>query len=322
MSQMPLACEKLAQIQSGVISRRQALDNEMSPDLIDSRLRTGRWQVLQRGVYSVFTGPPSREASLWAAVQRAGTGAVLSHETAAELFKLADRPSAVVHITIPECRRVSRLPGVSIHRSSRLGDAVHPGLQPPRTRIEETVLDLADLATTFDAAFGVVCAACQRRLTTPARISEVMRKRGRQRWRTDLAKALGEIAFGTHSLLEYRYVHRVERRHNLPAAAHQVRVDAGGRSRYLDNLYRDYGLCVELDGMQAHPDDQRWRDQCRINAITAQGMTTLRYGWADIDRRPCETAAQIAVVLRNLGWRGLAKPCDPVCAVSRGPAER
>src|SRR5260370_1906467 len=192
MSQMPLACENLAQIQSGVISRRQALDNEMSPDLIDSRLRTGRWQVLQRGVYSVFTGPPSREASLWAAVQRAGTGAVLSHETAAELFKLADRPSAVVHITIPECRRVSRLPGVSIHRSSRLGDAVHPGLQPPRTRIEETVLDLADLATTFDAAFGVVAAACQRRLTTPARISEVMRKRGRQRWRTDLAKDLGE----------------------------------------------------------------------------------------------------------------------------------
>jgi hypothetical protein len=294
----------------------------MSPDTVNWQLRSGRWQVLQHGVYSIFTGPPTREATLWAAVHRAGTGAVLSHQTAAELFKLSDQPSAAVHVTIPERRRVSRPTGIVVHRSVRLSEAVHPSLQPPRTRIEETVLDLIDLATTFDAAFGVMCAACQRRLTTPARILDAMGKRARLRWRADLTIAFREISSGTHSLLEYRYVHRVERPHGLPAAVHQARVGVDGRNRYLDNLYRDYRLCVELDGQQAHPDDQRWLDQQRANAITAQGVTMLRYGWIDVDRRPCETAAQVAAALTGLGWPGSARPCRSDCPVGRAAVVR
>lgn len=292
----------------------------MTPDEISWQLRSGRWQVLQHGVYSIFTGPPAREAALWAAVHRAGSGAVLSHQTAAELFKLSDQPSAVIHVTIPERRRVSRSPGVVVHRSSRLEQAVHPSLQPPRTRIEETVLDLIELAATFDSAFGVACAACQRRLTTPARILDAMSQRVKLRWRADLAAALQEISSGTHSVLEYRYVHRVERPHGLPAAARQARVGVDGRNRFLDNLYRDYSLCVELDGKQAHPDDQRWLDQQRANAITAQGVTMLRYGWIEVDRRPCETAAQIARTLRGLGWPGPVRACRPDCSVGRSPA--
>ena len=314
---MPQACHELAQLQAGVISRRQALDKGMSPDEINWRLRSGRWQVLQYGVYSTFTGPPTREATLWAAVHRAGSGAVLSHQTAAELFKLSDQPSAAVHVTIPERRRISCPIDVVVHRSTRLDEAVHPGLQPPRTRIEETVLDLIELATTFDSAFGVMCAACQRRLTTPARILDAMGKRAKLRWRIDLATALREISSGIHSVLEYRYVHRVERPHGLPAAARQVRADVDDRNRYLDNLYRDYGLCVELDGRQAHPDDQRWLDQQRANAITAQGVTMLRYGWIEVDRRPCETAAQVAATLTRLGWTGPVKPCRSDCPVAQ-----
>jgi len=48
------------------------------------------------------------------------------------------------------------MPGIVVHRSTRLAEAVHPSLLPSRTRIEETLLDLAQQATTFDAAFGAV----------------------------------------------------------------------------------------------------------------------------------------------------------------------
>lgn len=242
---------------------------------------------------------------------------MISHQTAAELFKLTDRPSAVVHVTIPERRRVKRPESVVIHRSSRLADAVHPGLQPLRTRIEETALDLAELATTFDTAFAVVSAACQRRLTTSDRILQAMSMRGKLRWRTDLVKALGDIALGIHSVLEYRYVNHVERPHGLPVATRQVRVGADGRNRYLDNLYDDYKVCVELDGQQAHPDDQRWLDQRRVNAATAQGITTLRYGWTEADRNPCETTVQVAAVLHSRGWTGSERPCGSGCPVGR-----
>ena len=288
----------------------------MSPDVIDRLLRGGRWVPLRRGVYSVYTGEPSREAALCAAVLLAGKGAALSHQTAAELFKITDQRSSLIHVTIPHGRRMTSAAGVVIHRSTRIAEAVHPTLLPPRTRVEETVLDLADQATTFDAAFGAVCAATQRRLTTGHCLGEAMSLRKKMRWRTELTEALGLISSGVHSLLEYRYVRRVEHPHGLPQATRQAKVVSGGGSRYLDNLYGDYGLCVELDGQQAHPDDQRWHDLRRINALTEFGLTVLRYGWIDVDRRPCQTAAQVASVLRKLGWRGSVRRCGPTCAVN------
>jgi hypothetical protein len=310
---LPRPCLELASSQDGVISRKQALDNGMSADAIEGLLRTERWQTLRRGVYLTFTGAPPRAADLWAAVHRAGPDAVLSHQTAAELFKLTDQRSSLIHVAIGERRRISPLPGVIVHHSNRLGYAVHPSLQPPRTRVEETVLDLVADATTFDAAFGLVSAACQRRLTTSTLLCDAMAMRTRIRWRNELREAIGTIESGAHSVLEYRYLQRVERPHGLPASTRQAKIVIGGRSRYLDNLYGDYGLCVELDGQQAHPDDQRWQDLRRINAITEHGLTTLRYGWSDVARWPCQTAAQIGAVLRQRGWPGPVRLCCPTC---------
>lgn len=98
---LPPECLEIVAIQSGVISRRQAIEFGLSPDSIDWLIRAERWRSLQRGVYSVFTGDPSRAAMLWAAVHRAGPDAVLSHQTAAELFGLTDAQRSLIHVTIP-----------------------------------------------------------------------------------------------------------------------------------------------------------------------------------------------------------------------------
>lgn len=174
----------------------------MDPDSIGRLLRGGRRQSVQRGVYSVFTGEPPREAVLWAACSRAGPDSALSHQTAAELFGLVDQPSSLIHVTIPVNRRVVRVPGLVMHRSTRLPQACHPVLLPPRIQIEETVLDLVQQATTFEAAFLLACAACQRRLTTAARLLSAMRARKKMPWRSELTAALAEIGDGVHSLLE------------------------------------------------------------------------------------------------------------------------
>jgi len=308
--------QQLTEIQRGVISRQQALGCGLSPDAIDWQIRSGRWKLLRRGVYCVFTGGLSREAVLWAALLAAGSQAVLSHQTAAELFKITDRQSSLVHVTIPASRHVARLQGIVVHRSTRLDEARHPSLLPPRTRIEETVLDLVVQAATFDPAFAIACAACQRRLTTSGRLAEAMTRRKKMRWRAELTTAIAEIGSGVHSLLEYKYVRDVERPHGLPQANRQARITRDGRTSLLDNLYDDYGLCVELDGREAHPDDRRWLDIRRTNAVAETGITTLRYGWSDIDRRPCQTAAQVAAVLRGRGWLGSLRRCGPDCRLS------
>jgi hypothetical protein len=94
---------------------------------------------------------------------------------------------------------------------------------PPRTRVEETVLDLTQTAPTFDAAFSWLCRAVGRRLTTPGRLRKAARARAKLRWRTEIGAALDEVAAGVHSLLEFRYVTGVERPHGLPPATRQAR---------------------------------------------------------------------------------------------------
>jgi very-short-patch-repair endonuclease len=314
---LPPLARELAQFQRGVLTRKQALACGVSTDTIRSRVRYQRWQQLYRGVYAVFPGSLPRDSLLWAAVLRAGPGAMLSHQTAGEVSGLIDEPSALIHVTVPGNRRVSKLPGHVMHFCTAAGLARHPSLTPPRTRVEETVLDLTQAAVTFDAAYGWVTRAVGRRLTTPARLREAAESRSRLRWRVQLARALGPDFDGIHSGLEYRYLRDAERAHRLPWAARQVRVRRGTRVEYRDALYQAFGVAVELDGQAAHPGDLRWRDIRRDNAALADGIITLRYGWTDVTERPCQVAAQVAGVLRQRGWTGSARPCGrPGCSVA------
>ncbi|MDA8323897.1 MAG: type IV toxin-antitoxin system AbiEi family antitoxin domain-containing protein [Actinomycetota bacterium] len=315
--EIPLDCRLAAEAQDGVISRRKAIEAGLAASTPAWLARDGRWLRIHRGVYSIYTGDPPWDARLWAAICRAGPGAALSHQTAAELDGLADRPGPTIHVTIPVQRRIAPIRGVVIHRSNRIDEAVHPVRRPPRTRIEETVLDLVDQSPSFSAAFGWVCAAIQRRLTTPDRIVEFMERRKRLRWRRPLARALADIGGGVHSWLEYRYVHGVERAHGLPVATRQRKVLLGSRSGYLDNLYECYSLCVETDGRAAHPVDRRWADTQRDNALAVTGITTMRYGWDDIASRPCQVAGEIAAALAQRGWAGRIRRCGPDCAATR-----
>jgi hypothetical protein len=83
--------------QAGIITRYQAIAVGHSTATVRARLDSGRWQRIFTGVYATFSGPLPRHSLLWAAVLRAGPGAALSHETAAELAGLVDRGSSAEH---------------------------------------------------------------------------------------------------------------------------------------------------------------------------------------------------------------------------------
>jgi hypothetical protein len=308
------------QSQSRVISRQQAQDAGWPDRAIDRRLRSGTWRRLHRGTYATFTGDASREAKLWAAVLRAGPGAVLSHETAAEVHGLTDKPKSQIHISVPAQRnpgRLRRIPGVIIHRSRRLVPEWQPPWHLPRTTVEDTVLDLIATARTFDDAYGWISSAVGSRLTSPQSLSKALAARRRIRWRDWITAALEDAADGVHSPLERNYVHGVERAHRLPTAQRQAKRRHGSGTRYLDNLY-EYGVCVELDGAAAHPAEGRWQDTRRDNANLVQGTETLRYGWPDATVHRCRTALEVATVLRRHGWKGTLRPCSPTCPAAKG----
>jgi hypothetical protein len=316
---IPTQGSELLMVQGGAIARHQGTDSGIDPDTMRSKLRSGKWQRLQRGVYASFSGQPARETTLWAALLRAGPDATLSHQTAAERHGLIDEPSEVITITVPALRHPAqqKIPGVVVHRSNTILRTRHPTMLPPCTRVEDTVLDLIQTTRTFDDAYAWICRAIGRRRTTAARIRHAMDARKKMRWRSELVTALGDADDGALSLLEYRYVRRVEIPHGLPTARRQARIRQRTGHRYLDNLYEEYGICVELDGTAAHPADEQWRDKRRDNANAVKGIVTLRYGLLDLGDRRCQTAVDVASLLRQHGWPASARRCNrPACAVA------
>jgi hypothetical protein len=317
-SELPPTLRNLARNQCGIVSRAQALQAGLSEDMIKFRVRSDRWRTLHPGVYATFTGGPSRTAQLWAALLAAGPGAVLSHETAAELLGLGDRAAVSIHVTVPRARHIAAIRGVAIHRSGRAADAVQWNSNPPRTKVEETVLDLTQVAANFDDVCGWITRAFARDLTDEGRLRAAMRQRTKLRWRADLHELIAAAASGDHSVLEYRYERDVERAHGLPEPVRQAPFTGpDGRSGRRDRLYREYGVVVELDGRLGHGPEDQWRDKDRDNAAALDGHQSLRYGWTRIRWHPCATALQVAGVLRAHGWDGWPRPCSPGCPVER-----
>jgi hypothetical protein len=322
-SELPYTLRNLARQQSGVVCRTQALKAGLSVGTIKFRVSSGRWQQVHPGVYATFTGASGRSAQLWAALLWAGPGAMLSHETAAELQRLADKPVQVIHVTVPGQRRVRPVPGLSIHRSGRALAAVERDSNPPRTRVEETVLDLTQTAATFDDVCGWVTRAFARELTDEEQLWAAIRQRKKLRWRSELHELIAAAASGDHSVLEYRYERDVERAHGLPEPVRQAPFTGpDGRRGRRDRLYRGYGVVVELDGQLGHGPEDRWREKDRDNAAAVDRQQTLRYGWEHVRWHPCATALQVATVLKVHGWDGWPRPCSPGCPVERALARQ
>jgi len=292
-----------------MIASWQAERTGLGARRIEMLVRAERWQRVDHGIYAAFTGELPRHTLLWAAVLRAGRQSVLSHDTAAELNGLFDEPSKLLHVTIPDSQRIRPVAGLVIHRSKRAVEARDGDLLPPRTMIEETVLDLAQRATGFDDVVSLLARSCQRQLTTPILLITSMESRPRMRWRKEISLALADVAHGVHSPLEYRYLRDVERAHGLPDSDRQAVAMSRGRVVRRDVRYHSYAVVVELDGAASHPDERRWRDKRRDNAAAADGLITLRYGWADVTEHPCETALEVGRVLGRQGWPGPLRNC-------------
>jgi very-short-patch-repair endonuclease len=319
-------CAWLLDQQCGVIARWQAAAVGLDLARIDTLLRGDRWQQLYRGVYATYTGNPPRQSQLWAGALRAGPGAALSHQTAAELDGLTDRPSKIIHVTVGHDRRVrlaasdrhELAPRIVVHRTGRIDAIRHPVRTPPRTRVEETVVDLTQLSASFDDAFSWLSRGCGRRLVTPQLVRAAVGMRGRMRWRDEILGALSLIADGVHSYLEYRYVRDVEQAHGLPTGQRQAKFIRGvrfPRAQYLDNLYEPFGVVAELDGSATHLVEDRWRDIHRDNFFARLGIVTLRFSWTDVTRRPCAVAVAVRDVLHRRGWASQARSCTPHCAL-------
>jgi hypothetical protein len=312
---IPPSLRRIIAEQAGVVSRRQVLCAGVPRSTIVSKVNHGLWQQLHPGVYGAFTGALSWEVRLWAAVLYAGPGALLSHETAAEILGLTSRRCPVIQVTIPASRRVRPPEGVAIRHSSFDYPRWRPqrGI-PPHTFYAETIVDLVAATDNLDEIVAWVSRGMGRNLVSEAQLKAAAAARRRLRWRDGIDEVIERVAGGSHFPLEFRYDRDVERAHGLPAAERQVKfVKPDGTRGFRDRCYEEYGIIVELDGKEFHPAEHRAQDRARDNEAAATTGATLRYGWADIYASPCDTAGQVYRALRKRGYLGTIKPCSATC---------
>ncbi|SDU83398.1 endonuclease domain-containing protein [Jiangella alkaliphila] len=115
--------QRLAAVQDGLITRKQALAAEMSPAAITHAVRAGGpWQRVLRGVFATFTGPLSPLHRLRAARLYAGDGALVTGAWACWMSGLAYGPPVGDEIEVLVGRAV-RLHGtgfVVVRRTVRM----------------------------------------------------------------------------------------------------------------------------------------------------------------------------------------------------------
>lgn len=297
---IPIEVARLANCQGGIVTREQCSSFGMTRSVIGRLLQQQSWHLLTRGVYRIEPLPTPWESHAWAGVLLGGDQAVLAGFAAGHLWGLVKQAPEVIQVLVPPAKVVS-VDGPWVFTRTRQMPRSCGDL--PRTRIDDTILDLCALDPD-QAATWIGEALHQRRVSVKG-LQRALDTRARHPHRRLVAAMLADRAEGIHSELERSYARDVEKAHALPKGSRQV------TGKYQRDV--DYGLLtVELDGRLGHDGMGRFRDMRRDNHHLMEGRLTLRYGWEDVTARPCEVARQVAAILVNLGWPGPLLSC-PKC---------
>lgn len=300
----PPALRSLAVAQAGVVSIEQAVGHDLTRASVKRLVDQGSWQRLSRGVFLLGVGEPTWLAQAWAGTLLGGHHSWLGFAAAGHVWGLVPEPPEEIRVLVPwRTVREDRGPWTFPRERPGVRQQRSPG-DPPRTTVEDTVLDLS-CEIPSDKLVGIVTTAVQTRKTDATKLLAAARQRPRLTQRQLLLDLLADVCEGAESPLEVSYRRDVELRHGLPAAERQYR---SSRHRAVRDLRDEaYLLLIELDG-RTHVSG-RFRDMQRDNAALLDGELTLRYGWPDVTNRPCQVAWQVARLLSLRGWSGLPVRC-------------
>lgn len=316
------ALNTLLREQDGVVSRRQLVDLGATRNDVRRLLSRGELVLIHPRVYVNHSGRPTRSQRQWAAVL-ACAPAALHRESALEAHGMTrDRPSQPredpqIHLLVDRTRRLAPPSGVTIERVTDRTTWVQDNRRPPRAQFDYALLKAAGDRGEADA-IALVSDAVRQGLTTPTRLLGVIAKLPRLPRRAMLAEVLADVAAGTRSVLEQRYLHDVERAHGLPEGERQLRQDTASGTVHRDIRYGAQRTLVELDGAFGHRDSaDRWSDLRRDLDAAVDDHLTLRPGWAQV-LEPCRLAGMVATVLRHRGWTDEPRTCGGECSVDGG----
>lgn len=286
----------------GVLSLDELRACGLSRDAVSVRVRNGRLHPLHRSVYAVGHANPPLEGRFLAAVTACGSGAVLSHFSAACLWGFVTwdgrRPEVTV---VGTSTRVH--PGLCVHRTCELDPpdvATHQGIA--LTSPARTLLDLAATLDHFPLRRAVRQAQSLQRVNLP-QLVDVLSRLGPRRGVRRLARIVSVGPAPTRSQLEDVVLDLVLRG-GLAHPDVNVALVLGGRRVIPDFRWAEQHLVVEADGAAWHDHRLAREDDAERQALLeGHGERVLRVTWHQAISRPHQTLARIRAAGAPLATR-------------------
>ena len=280
---------------------------------LDWRVKSGKWQRPCKGVVVAHSGPLTNEQLMRVALFRSGPGAALAGLTAARLHGFRGFLDAapaeggpVFVLTAYAFQKPKPMPGLNhvLHRTKFLAQDVAPNMEPRRTRIARALVDGAVWMPTDRGALAVLAAGVQQRRTRIPDLRDVIDRMGATLPRRRLIlDALADIEGGAQALSELDFTRKVVRQFRLPEPSRQAgRKDSAGRQRWIDVVWEEWKVVVEIDGAQHLEPLQYWDDMDRDDELQFDGYTVLRFPAWLVRQDPQRVASRILRHLAKAGY--------------------
>ena len=269
-----------------------------SEEEIEWRLRTGRLHRLHGGVYAVGHATVSRHGRWMAAVLAAGPEAVLSHHSAAALWRIRPSSRSIIDVTTPHKSRSWK--GIRRHHKALPSDEVAVEKGIPVTSVPRTIFDLA-ASEDVDVIQNLLREAEYRELWDRLSLWDLVERypgrRGVRKVRAALERLKSEPPGRRRSKLEESFAPFL-RHHHLPPPRFNDWIVLGPKRYQVDCHWLGTGQIVELDGWQGHRTRTAFReDRARDRALRVAGYSVTRLTWSQLEDEPEAVSADLRVLL-------------------------
>jgi hypothetical protein len=269
----------------------------MGEGAIEGRIRRDQLHRIHRGVYKVGYRRINRKGRWIAAVLASGSGACLSHRSAARLWGLMPLGDEWPEVTSPR------------HNRSRRREIIcHEGtIAPDERSLVDEILVTSPFRTIFDLAAVLKLRELERawheaevrglrdRVSLPMLLERYPGQRGSRNLRALLES--GEPVGFTRNDFEEAFVGLVDS-YGLLRPRMNGDLALRGRIFEIDALWADERLAVELDSRAVHGTKRNFEsDKQRDRIFLAEGWRTMRVTWRQLQDEPEEIATDLRLAL-------------------------
>ena len=262
----------------GVLSRDLLRATGIDRHLVRNAVTAGRWALAGRQTVAMQTGPLDQLARRWRAVWEVGEQiAAIDGVSALQAAGLVNFSDSRVHVSVVHTADLRSVEGVEVHKVIRRTPQELAGAGLPRTRPAVAAIRAAHWAASDRQAALILCMTVQQRLCTGAQLREAEADIPGRNRRAFIHQIVGDVADGAHSLGELDVLTALRRRGLPPPTRQSLRQLPGGKV-YLDMVWEEARLVVEVDGAGHVSGLQMVDDDLRQNAVAMGDRLVIRIG--------------------------------------------